>query len=430
MSNWSRFTALPLMLLGLGSLPASALQPAAADAQTTCPPSAVVPAAGASQAAFDQYSWQMFINLNWPAKPGQRGVADCSKPLGSSGSTVWQTYKSVSETFLPGARDPGPWNSKQQRKNLNLINIAALKNTQVVQSDNQAVGGWLIDQRGNPTYYDIAANEVSYNYIVANNFYNAAIVDAAKTINFPQNAGEIKASWRILTSADDSHRYLTMKALVTRFDAQGQPNGTQEANLGLVGLHIISKVEGFPQWVWSTFEQIDNVPPKVKLGGKWVDQPVSGIFYSYFNAKAPAESLNQSPCLWQQQGGNMVCTPKPGSSFSTPDPLNRVTPITDATLQINAQYQSDPQVQQSVFKYYQLITTQRPQSPDNPGNPLGQPTPSLSANVTMESYIQPSSSCMNCHSMATPLNSQYKSDFSFLFRFAHAPVAGAAKDKE
>ncbi|KAF0867117.1 hypothetical protein [Pseudomonas sp. LD120] len=428
MNNWSRFTA--FVLLGLGSLPASALQPGASPTQTTCPPSAVVPAAGASQAAFDQYSWQMFISLNWPAQTGQRGVADCSKPLGSPGDTVWQTYKSVSETFLPGAKNPGPWNSQLQRRNLSLINIAAVKNTQVVQSDNQAVGGWLIDQRGNPTYYDIAANEVSYNYIVANDFYNAAIVDAAKHISFPNNAGEIKASWRILTSADDSSRYLTMRALVTQFDSQGQPNGTGEANLGLVGLHIISKVEGFPQWVWSTFEQIDNVPPKAKQGSTWVDQPVSGIFYSYFDAKAPAASLNQSPCLWQQQGTQLVCTPRPGTSFTTPDPLNRVTPITAGTQQINTQYQTDPQVQQSVFKYYQLITTQRPQSPNNPGNPLGQPTPSLSANVTMESYIQPNSSCMNCHSMATPLNSANKSDFSFLFRFAHAPAPSAAKDKE
>ncbi|MBP5099770.1 hypothetical protein, partial [Pseudomonas protegens] len=340
------------------------------------------------------------------------------------------TYKSVSETFLPGAKNPGLWNSQLPRRNLSLINIAAVKNTQVVQSDNQAVGGWLIDQRGNPTYYDIAANEVSYNYIVDNDFYNAVVVNAAKNISFPNNAGEIKSSWRILSSADDSSRYLTMKALVTQFDSQGQPNGTTEATLGLVGLHIISKVEGFPQWVWSTFEQVDNVPPKTQLGGRWVDQPVSGIFYSYFNAKAPAESLNQSPCLWQQQAGQMVCTPKPGNSFSTPDPLNRVTPITDVTQQINTQYQGDPQVQQSVFKYYQLITTQRPQSPDNPGNPLGQPTPSLSANVTMESYIQTNSSCMNCHSMAAPLNSQYKSDFSFLFRFAQAPVTSVAKDKE
>ncbi|MGC5704092.1 hypothetical protein J4P02_28210 [Pseudomonas sp. NFXW11] len=430
MNHWSRFTA--LLLLGLASLPASALQPAGVTPQSVgqCPPLPVVPAAGASQGAFDNYSWQMFINLNWPAQAGQRGVADCSKPLGSPGNTVWQSFKSIAETFLPNGQNPGPWNSLLKPRNLSLINIAAVKNTQVVQSDLQAVGGWLIDQRQNPTYYDIATNEVSYTYIVNNQFYNAAIVEAAQNIAFPANASEVKSSWRIMTANDDTSRYLTMRAQVTQFNDQGQPIGTTEANLGLVGLHIITKVDGFPQWIWSTFEQVDNVPPKVQQQGKWVDQPAAGVFYSYFDAKAPAESLNQSPCNWQPASSGMVCQPKPGASFKTPDPLNRVTPITAGTQQVNSQFQSSPPVQSSVFQYYQLVTTQRPQQPNNPGNPLGQPTPALSANVTMESYIQASSSCMNCHSMATPLNSLSKSDFSYVFRFAQAPASHAAKAKE
>ncbi|KTC33141.1 hypothetical protein AO265_33960, partial [Pseudomonas sp. ABAC61] len=65
-----------------------------------------------------------------------------------------------------------------------------------------------------------------------------------------------------------------------------------------------------------------------------------------------------------------------------------------------------------------------------PGNPLGSPTPSLSANVTMEAYIQPNSSCMNCHAMATPLNSLSKSDFSYVFRFAQAPTTASDQAKE
>ncbi|MBF0643079.1 hypothetical protein [Pseudomonas protegens] len=428
MNPWSRFTA--LLLLGLGSQQASALQPSAAAPQTSCPPTAAVPAAGASQQAFDQYSWKMFINLNWPAQAGQRGVADCSKPLGSPGDTVWQTYKSVADTFLPGAQNPGPWNTPLKTRNLSLINIAAVKNTQVVQSDLQAVGGWLIDQRQNPTYYDIATNQVSYTYIVDNQFYNANIVDAATNIAFPDNATEVKSSWRIMTPSDDTSRYLTMQAEVTRFNDQGQPIGTQQANLGLVGLHIISKVNGFSQWIWSTFEQVDNVPPQIQQQGKWVDQPAAEVFYSYYDAKAPDASVNQSPCNWQPASSGLVCQPQPGASFKTPNPLNRVTPITSNTQQINTQFQTSPPVQSSVFKYYQLITTQRPQQPNNPGNPLGQPTPALSANVTMESYIQATSSCMNCHSMATPLNSLNKSDFSYVFRFAQAPATHASEAKE
>ena len=97
---------------------------------------------------------------------------------------------------------------------------------------------------------------------------------------------------------------------------------------------------------------------------------------------------------------------------------------------MNANYQANPGLQRSVLKYYQLITTQRPLMPNNPSNPLGQPTPALSANVTMESYIQPNSSCMNCHSMATPVKSPFKSDFSYLFKFANPPVTPHATDKE
>src|SRR6202034_160551 len=31
--------------------------------------------------------------------------------------------------------------------------------------------------------------------------------------------------------------------------------------VGLVGLHIVQKTKTRPQWIWSTFEQVDNVPP-------------------------------------------------------------------------------------------------------------------------------------------------------------------------
>lgn len=430
MNTFPRFS---LILLGLLSLPAVAREQ---PAQTTsgidlsCQPPSVVPIADASQDAFDRYSWQMFVALSWPAKAGARGQPDCSAALGAPGPTVWQTYKNVDEIFLPGAKPPGPWNSALQAKRLRLINIAALKNNTVVHSDNQAVGGWLIDQNGKPTYYELAANEASYNYIVANDFYNADIVSKASNIKFPSATSEIKSSWRILTAQDDASRYLQMPATVTQFNDQGIPDGTTQVNLGLVGLHIITKAPGYPQWIWSTFEQVDNVPPKVLVEGKWVNQPAPGVKYSYFNAGAPADSLNQSPCNWTLQDGHQVCQPKPGTSFTTPNPLDRFTPLTPATVTLNSQFQAAAQVQSTVFKYYQLVTTQWPSDPSNPSNPQGSPTPALAANVTMESYIQPNSSCTDCHSKATPINSRFKADFSYLFKFAKAPAGTSIKDEE
>jgi hypothetical protein len=37
---------------------------------------------------------------------------------------------------------------------------------------------------------------------------------------------------------------------------------------------------------------------------------------------------------------------------------------------------------------------------------------------------------MNCHSMATPVKSPFKSDFSYLFKFANPPFTPHATDKE
>lgn len=408
-----------MLLLGLANLPAQAreaTQPSALATSLSCQLPAAAPAAGAGQTPFDEYSWQLFVALNWPAQDGQRGSPDCTKQPGGGGYTVWQTYKSVEEIFLPNAANPGPWNSVLTARSLGLINIAALKNTSLQNHVDQAIGGWLIDQAGNPTYYDIAANETSYNYIVANNFYNANVVSNASSIKFPNGVIEVKSSWRILTSKDNASRYLNMIAQVTTFDAQGKPNGVAQQLLGLVGLHIITKPAGYPQWVWSTFEQIDNVPADPSTHGSYYDPA--------------ATTVNQSPCNWNTQGAHPVCVPVSGTTFQTPDPLTRVSAIDSATDKVNATYRADPGLKNSPLKYYQLITTQRPLNPNMIGNPMGTPTPTLSANVTMESYIQPTSSCMACHSMATPPKSAIKSDYSYLFKFAQTPGATPSPIKE
>src|SRR5580658_6557083 len=40
------------------------------------------------------FSWEEFFALNWPAKPGQRGVPDESRPFSDpAGPRVWETWK-------------------------------------------------------------------------------------------------------------------------------------------------------------------------------------------------------------------------------------------------------------------------------------------------------------------------------------------------
>ena len=365
-----------------------------------------IPAPSASQAEFSEYSWKLFVALNWPAQSGQRGTPDCDAAFGSSGRSVWETYKTSEQIFLPNAQDPGPWNEGSQ-DTVRLLRFRS-KAPSVLPLENsiqQAVGGWLIDQKGHPTYYQIAVDEASYQYVRSNGYYNANTLNSAALIDFPDGSLEIKASWRIM-DGDDESRYHTTQARVMQYDAQGAATGKyQSATIGLVGLHVVYKAPGFPQWIWATFEQVDNAPLQANAA-------TATAHYAYFNPQCTGQycAQNTAPVT------NMV-------PFDTPNPITRITPIRAGTASTNATWQA--RLAGTVYANYELISPQWPSDPLNPGNPQGTPTPGTVANVTMESYVQPTSSCMDCHSTARTPNSRTKTNYSFIFLFARTPQPGS-----
>lgn len=354
------------------------------------------PGPNSSSIAFAHFAWQQFSALNWPAGR-TRGQPACENALGSSGPTVWQTFKTTDQVFLPDAQDPGPWRRGERLDNVLTLRAKADPSLPVESSVRQAVGGWLTDRNGNPTYYSISLNEASYDYVVENAFYNANTVGQASAVTFPEGALEVKAAWRIMTPQDDESRFLTMDAQVMTYDSQGQSTGqTQAATVGLVGLHLVYKAPGFPQWVWATFEQVDNTD--LSHGGH----------ASYYNpdCSGPYCTPNQSPLTT-------------GQAITVPTQVTRVAPVTDEIAQVNQAWQRA--VAGTVFEHYQLISPQWPADPQDPGNPQGTPTPGTVANVVMESYIQPTSSCMDCHSTARVPGGGVKSNYSFIFLFAERP---------
>ena len=359
------------------------------------------PAPTATMSAFATYAWQQFVALNWPVQSGQRGVANCDEALGAPGQTVWESFKTTDELFLTNAQDPGPWNGGAGQP---ALRYAAKANASlpVEESIAQAVGGWLIDQNGSPTYYFIAVNETSYNYVRSNQYYNANIISQATNVTFPDGALETKAAWKVIQDNDDATRFLTMQAQVEVFDSESNPTGTtRTATVGLVGLHIIYKPVGFPQWVWATFEQVDNLSSAQGHA-------------SYFNPNCSGDYCDAN-----------VSPKTSGQPFTTPNQITRITPLASDVVTVNSQWQNT--VAGTPFQYYQLISPQWPADPLDPGNPQGSPTPGVVANVTMESYIQPTSSCMDCHSTARVPGDAVKSNYSFIFLFAQSPVAGGAQ---
>jgi hypothetical protein len=321
----------------------------------------------ASADEVNNFAWKLFVALNWPELPGKKGIPDESKHIGDAGPTVWRSFKTSGELFKPTGQDPGPWNFGEPNPLMHLDQSAKATKRELELSEvKQAIGGPLTDQHGNLTYYEKASNVISYDFIRQNKLYNKEGQSQFGPVVFPFGSVEVKAAWRIMTADDNQSRYYTMPAVVLE-------NGVEKSvTVGLAGLHIITKTPNAPQWIWSTFEQVDNVPG---------DSPIGAAPWSYNNPASATPPNTET---------------KPG----TPTQVERYKK--DLPEAINTRWQQA--LAGTPWQYYQLIGAQYP---------IKNPEPDQLANVVMETYIQPQSSCIDCHSTAKSLTKE-NTDFSFL----------------
>src|SRR5205807_10498628 len=56
--------------------------------------------------------------------------------------------------------------------------------------------------------------------------------------------------------------FYTIQGIVFNNSAGAKSPGKNPVTLGLVGLHILHKAKGQGKWLWSTFEQNDNLDRK------------------------------------------------------------------------------------------------------------------------------------------------------------------------
>lgn len=115
-----------------------------------------------------------------------------------------------------------------------------------------------IDQATGTPLYDQNKNVVLYYVLYSPNECQATAA------GFLPNTIEIKTSWRILSAADPA--YYTMTATVA-----GLPNNP--VTLGLVGFHLVINTQLHPEFVWATFEHVNNAPdctnPQTPPAGGW-----------------------------------------------------------------------------------------------------------------------------------------------------------------
>lgn len=378
-----------------------------------------------AQRLFDEFAWQAFIALNWPADAN--GGPDRTKTLkDNSSKRVWMSWRRNDTVFLPNGERPEPWDPKRTlaEKEHFLWRSSKMLNERrspenALTDFVQAFTAPLIDQNGVFVRYESYINRVQFDYIVENELYNQEgqigfVATRGQKIQFPANQTSpvkrhgsmgVKLAWKQLGESDIPERYFTIDATVvsTSYDKDGKPVHTKsQQRMGLVGMHLTALTQSSPNWIWATFEHIDNVVSNDLQSGTSLSGRTVRVRPNFNNPDMPTKLVNQQPPKNAPPGDPKNYTTWDESKTKNPTQLTRVIPIAPATQALNRQVQNLLREQCSVFQYYELVGAQWPVQPGYPAfgggadsapesilfKAPGRVVPVYLVNTVMESYFQ------------------------------------------
>jgi hypothetical protein len=342
---------------------------------------------------FDDYSWRAFIAVVWPVTNGHRGQPDESKSVTDMGPRVFETFKSIWEIFHNDGSPPASWDTYDAAQfNAcgapvsfgDLVLASFSKFSDLGQAGVGTLVGPLVAQNGTYTRYSTGFNKIEFDQIADANHPLYLRKNIPMSGPFKDGALDVKSAWILMANVPHPERYYTRTALVL----DPETGQCSPQTVGLVGLHIVQKTPTRPQWIWSTFEQVDNVP-------------------SSLPGTLGAFNFNDGSGGAMPKGNPYPLDPL---ILPTPAPFNvqRIAsaPIDGSTATTNMAYRGLLNNAGSVWQFYQLVMTQwplKPSQPSLPGIPSntfpGANATSAFANVTMETFDQNNirSGCMNCH---------------------------------
>ena len=359
---------------------------------------------------FDDYSWRTFIALVWPAAPGRRGVAASTMPLAARGPRVFETFKAMWEVFHSDGSAPEPGFDRYDGAGSNPcaassafgdITIGSASGIDDIgQAGIGALDPPIVAQNGRYVRTATYFNRVQFDHIVGRGFFRRSALPPVPrprpdrpVVEFPTGSIAIKTAWVDVSELPEAlaRRIYTRPALVKR--AAG--SGCVRTTVGLVGMHIAHKTPSRPQWIWSSFEQKDLVPPK------WPDNPGAFVLHDGTQAPMPAQNpLSLTPLA-----------PEPARPFNiVRDQGAQILTDTELT-----SYSYQKLLAGTPWQYYRLVVTQWPQLEGNQATPIpasvdgtpphtfpGTGAFSAFANVTMETFDQKriELGCMSCHNRA------------------------------
>ncbi len=383
---------------------------------------------------FDDYSWRTFVGLVWPVAANRRGAADTSRPVTARGPRVFETYKALWEVFRRGGTAPEQRFDRYDSASVDLCGVVARFGDVLIGSDSgiddigQAGIGVLdpplVAQNGRYVRTLTLFNQRAFDHIVSNRYYLRSALPAVPSprpdrpvMEFPMGSIAVKTAWVDVAGmpAALAKRVYTRPALVKR--ATG--DGCAQTMMGLIGMHVAQKTPSRPQWIWSSFEQNDLVPPA------WPDSPGAFVLNDGRHGPMPGTNpLSLAPLV-----------PEPARPFNVVRDAD--APILTRTELTNYAYEG--LLAGTPWQFYRLVVTQWPRLEGNQSDPIpatvdgsiantfpGTGAFSAFTNVSMETFDQHGVQlgCMSCHNRSR-MNTDFMwsvLDHAYPSRLAPAPA--------
>jgi hypothetical protein len=320
---------------------------------------------------FAIFSWQSFLALMQPSD-------------GPDGQLVFESYMSSDALFVTDGEQPAAWGKSPWPLTLGKIDLQAGSDQPLFSQSNKLV------------QYDISVNKPMYNYISKNLLYQAKCFNAGggkvlmpPTTDPSTGASSIvlKTSWLPMRLCNPKQYHCTTAWLEGR-----------NQTVGLVGIHIVQKLAKHQEWIWSSFEHVNNAPDCAKAASL----PSGYRSWAFFG---DGSSIAGEACVNCNDSGHRppnVCRVQPLLSLKCIDGGQLKAGQDPDSNNVVCLNESVPTLlpPDSVWKNYMLVGTLW----FKPGMTTPNPTVPAQimvgnqklANTTMETFNQ-GSSCFTCH---------------------------------